>query len=341
MKFLKDIFNPLRIIFFVIIILIIIAMLATFYLINGSAEINPETEFGVTFSQITAEEMKIDWKNAYEDIIDDLGVKKIRLIAYWPLIEKNKGEYSFDDLDWQINKAKENEVKIILAVGSKLPGYSGSYLPEWAKELNEEEKKENALLFIKEVVAHYNVEETIKVWQIENNPFQKSLENFLEIDKDFLNQEISLVRETDFLRRPIMLTVKNKLSNWFKPAASSDILGISVYENNWSEYINYINIPVNPIFYKKMSGLVKYLTDVDNIIIIDFQAEPRGPKSISKMTSTEWEKSMSLLKFKESIIYAKKTGFDEIYLTGAEWWYHLKKDGNNAFWDEAKNLWSK
>jgi len=340
MTFLKNIFNPLRIILIVFFILLFLFIFIFIYLMSGSVESNSEIDFGITFSQISAEEMNIDWQKTYVNILDDLGVKKLRLIAYWSLIENNKGEYLFNDLDWQINNAKKRGTEVILAVGSKLPGSSECYLPEWAKELNKEEKQESSLLFLKEVINHYSSEEIIKSWQIEDNPFQKTSEKCVEIDKEFLNKEISLVKETDFTRRPVMLTVSGELGNWFSPALISDNLGISVYRNNWTQYWGYFNYPIRPVFYKKMSDLIKFFTEINDVIIIELQAEPRGSKLISEMFSQEWDRSMSLDKFKDTISYIKRAGFDEVYLRGAEWWYYMKGKGNNSFWNEAKKLWS-
>jgi len=340
-KFFKNIFNPLRIISIVFFILLFFFIAIFIYLMFGSLESNSEIDFGVTFSQTSAEELNVNWQRAYTNILDDLGVRKLRLIAYWSLIEGNKGEYSFNDLDWQINNAKKRGAEVVLAVGSKLPGSAECYLPEWAKGLSKEEKQENALLFLKEVVNHYNSEGIIKSWQIEDNPFQKTSEECVEIDKEFLNKEVSLVKELNFSDKPIMLTVSGELNNWFKPALMSDNLGISVYRNVWSKTFGYIDYPIQPVFYNKMSNLVKKITGVDKIIIIELQAEPIGPKSIIDMSSTEWENSMSLNKFQDTINYVKRTGFDEVYFKGVEWWYYMKGEGNNSFWSVAKEIWAK
>ena len=340
-KFFKNIFNPLRIISIVFFILLFLCIIFFVYLMFGSFESNPEINFGVTFSQISAEKLKIDWQKAYTDILDDLGVRKLRLVAYWPLIEANKGEYLFNDFYWQINNAKERDAEVILIIGSELPGSSECHIPGWTKELSKEEKQESALLFLKEVVNHYNSEEIIKSWQIEDDPFQKTSEECVEIDKEFLNKEISLVRELDFSKKPITLTVSSELNNWFKSALISDNLGISIYRNKWFRSFGYISYPIQPVFYKKMSNLVELFTEVDDIIITELQAEPRGPKSIIEMSYIEWNKSMSLDKFKDTISYAKKTGFDEIYFKGVEWWYYLKGEGDNSFWDTAKEIWAK
>ena len=43
-------------------------------------------------------------------------------------------------------------------------------------------------------------------------------------------------------------------------------------------------------------------------------------------------------KFNEMIDFASKTGFDQQYLWGAEWWYWMKEQGYSEHWEIAKKL---
>jgi hypothetical protein len=55
----------------------------------------------------------------------------------------------------------------------------------------------------------------------------------------------------------------------------------------------------------------------------------------------EQKKTMDLEQFKKNIEFAKKTGLDEFYLWGSEWWYWLKEKHNDSgIWEEAKKLFS-
>ena len=63
-------------------------------------------------------------------------------------------------------------------------------------------------------------------------------------------------------------------------------------------------------------------------------------KDLAQMTKEETDKSLDLKQFNKNIVFAKKAGFDEIYLWGVEWWYFLKvKRGQTDLWNEAKKLW--
>jgi hypothetical protein len=311
------------------------------YLFTGQAPNVSKIDFGITFSQYFAEKMELDWQKTYLAILDELGVKKLRLIAYWQKIEPNQGEYSFVDLDWQIKEAEKREAQVILAVGRKLPRWPECHIPDWARELDESEQQEKILLLLSKIVKHYQGNRTIKIWQIENEPFLKSFGECPRLDKQFLEKEINLVRELDADKRPILLTASGELSSWVQPASRADVFGTTLYRIVWSDTLErHIKYPIPPVFYYKRAQLVKWLTGVEKMVIIELQAEPWNHLMIYETTLKEQAKTMDLERFKGIISYTKQTGFNEAYLWGAEWWYWLKeKHNNDTFWQEAKNLW--
>ena len=73
-----------------------------------------EVNFGVTFSNYYAMELGLDWKAAYLATLDDLGVKNLRLAAYWSEIEPENDAFNFDSLDFEINEAEKRNAKVIL-----------------------------------------------------------------------------------------------------------------------------------------------------------------------------------------------------------------------------------
>ena len=76
---------------------------------------------GATFSHPYAEYLGNDWRANYIALLDDLGIKHLRLVAYWDKIEKIPGEYDFSDMDWEVAQAREHKANIILAFGRKVP----------------------------------------------------------------------------------------------------------------------------------------------------------------------------------------------------------------------------
>jgi len=47
---------------------------------------------------------------------------------------------------------------------------------------------------------------------------------------------------------------------------------------------------------------------------------------------------MDVDKMKEIVSFAKKTGFARQYMWGAEWWYWMKKEGHNEYWEYGKTI---
>jgi len=329
-----------RVILALILFSLIFGLIYAWYMLTGKSKPAEDISYGITFSQLFAEQMRLDWKEAYIAMLDDLGVRKIRLIAYWPKIEPNKDNYYFDDLDWQIEEAGKRGVEVILVMGVRGPRWPECHIPDWAQSLNREEQQEKILAILREIIKRYRDNNTIKAWQVENEPFLKSFGECEALSKDFLLREISLVRGLDFKKsRPVILTASGELSSWTQPAFYADTLGTSLYRLVHSDRWGYIKYPLKPVFYLKRANQVKWITGVDKIILIELQAEPWDHKMIYEIDADRQARTMNLNIFNENLEYARQTGFDEIYLWGAEWWYSKKIRGNNVLWNRAKELW--
>ena len=324
------------IIFLIILILIITVFILYFFV--GKAHSVEKVEWGVTFSKRYAEDLGLDWKEVFLAILDDLKVKKLRVLAYWDEVEPEEGEYNFEDLDWQINEIEKRNGEIILAVGRRMPRWPECFEPEWVKMFSEKEKQPKILGFIQETINHYKDRESIKIWQIENEPFLRTFGQCPWIDKKFLEKEIALVRHID-LSRPIMITESGEFSTWIGGARRADILGTSLYRKVCSKWLGYVKYPIPPVFYQRKSNLIKFLFDIDEIIAIEVQAEPWGHKSTQEMTVEEQDISMSFEQFEDVLEYTRRAGFEKAYLWGVEWWYWRKNNFNDPrFWNRAKEL---
>ncbi len=309
------------------------------YFFVGKAKPVEKIDFGITFSKIYAEELNLDWKEAYLAILDDLNVKKLRLIAYWQEIEPFEEIFDWDDLDWQIDEAEKRGIEIILAVGQRLPRWPECHVPKWAQDLSKEERQEELLVAISEVINRYKDREAIKFWQVENEPFLGTFGECSKLDKKFLDREIALARNLDSSRK-IILTESGEFSTWVGAARRADILGTTLYRTIWSKHLKiYIRYPIPAIFYQRKTALIKKFFDIEKIIVIELQAEPWGPKPTVDLSLKEQSKSMNLEKFQEIIDYTKRAGFSEAYLWGVEWWYWLKEVyKDESMWEAVKNL---
>lgn len=320
-------------------VLLVLIIIVFCYFFVGKAKPVEKIDFGVTFSKIYAQELGLDWKEAYLSILDDLRIKKIRLVAYWPEIEPGEGIFDFENLDWQVNEAEQKGAEIIMAVGRRLPRWPECHVPEWAQDLSEKGQQEEILDIISEVVNRYKDREAIKFWQVENEPFLGTFGECPKLDKKFLDREIALVRELDPSRK-IILTESGEFSTWIGAARRTDIMGTTLYRTVWAKYFRfYIRYPIPAIFYQRKTALIKKLFDVDKIIVVELQAEPWGPKPTQELSLEEQFKSMNQKELREIIDYTKRAGFSEAYLWGAEWWYWLKQvHEDDSMWEEAKKL---
>lgn len=292
--------------------------------------------FGVTFSKPWAKELGLNWRETFQKILDDLGIKKIRLPAYWTEIEPASGKMDFADLDWQIAEAEKRGVKIILAVGQRLPRWPECHIPEWAKELSVSEQQQKLLSVLGLIINRYKNSSAIEYWQIENEPFFSSFGICPELDKKFFSKEIALVKSLD--NRPIIVSASGELDPWFSAAKRADVLGTTMYRIVYNSKLGYVRYPLPPSFFHLKANLVKIFSGTKKIIVTELQAEPWGPQAIYEMTLEERDKSLNFEQFKKNIEYARQVGFSDAYLWGVEWWYWEKLNGRPEFWKEAQKL---
>lgn len=331
--------------FFILLVVVLVIFLAWIcYFFLGSPPVAKNILWGVDYSQMQAESLKLNWKETYLAILENLGAKNIKLHTQWDFVEGDKNnEYYFDDIDWQLQKAKENKAKIIYVLGMKTGRWPECHIPNWVKSLPEQQQKEEVLQYIKEVVLRYKNDKTINYWQVENEPFFAFGEcpAWYYNDKDFLEKEISLVKSLDSTR-PIIVTDSGEISSWFKPAKVGDVVGITMYRKVWMNFYNIIGFPMGYLFtpmnYWRRAEIIKSFFKKD-VICIELQAEPWLSKPYHDAPIEEQLKSMNLEQFKKNISFAKQTGIDKFYLWGVEWWYWLKTTQNQPqIWLQAKTL---
>lgn len=299
---------------------------------------NRDIKWGVAFSKPYATELNLDWQKLYDDMIKDLGVKTIRLPVYWNDIEKERREYDFKDYDWMLEKAKENDIDIVLVVGQRLPRWPECHRPKWLNSLTQEKQDRELLLWIENIIKRYQKYENIIMWQVENEPFLTLFGECKKVNPALLKKEIDLVKSLD--KRPVLITDSGELSLWMRSSKVGDYLGTTVYRivhNSTIGYWSYFWMPAS--FYRFKSRL--NLRSWDKMLISELQAEPWYPNQKTALTTeiNEQFKSMNPEKFDKNIKYAKKIGFPQVYLWGVEWWGWLKEEhGDNAIWERAKEV---
>lgn len=326
---------------FKIIILISLILWLMYYILsfrNSSEDI----KYGVSFNTLYARELGLDWQKVYDSIVTDLGVKKIRLAAHWDMVEPQKDQFNFRELDYQIDKASNNSVEIVLALGKRLPRWPECHLPDWALDLSKEEQEKEILDYIEVVINRYKNNSNIKIWQVENEPYLGifAQEHCRYFDKDFLKQEIELVRKLD-PERKIMITDSGELSTWRKSYNDGDVFGTTLYVYAWNSVMGEFRNFILPGFYSARKNVWNVLYGKREAVIAELALEPWLDKPVVKESIQVQINRMSPEKFENVLKFAQKTGFETQYLWGAEWWYYMNLQGEDWYWQKGKEIFSK
>lgn len=300
-------------------------------------------EWNLTFSAKFSRQLGLDWQKNFEAILQEIKPSKIRLVAYWDEIEKEPGQFDFSETDWLVQKAKEKNIPVILVMGLKVPRWPECHEPFWLKNQNSNLKSQKLLNYIKEVVNHYKDEPNIYAWQVENEPFLFFGECGT-VNNKILDEEINLARSLDS-KHPILITDGGEAGLWYKAAKRGDIFGTTMYRNTYPRFLGpifgNIEYPISPAFFRIKEKIIRFLINdySKRFIVIELQAEPWSHVELAKTPVEEQIKLFSPDYFKDTIRYAKETGFDEYYLWGAEWWYWMKeKQGHPEYWETARDL---
>ena len=298
--------------------------------------------WGATFSEKLSRELGLDWKENFTAFLDELKPRAVRLVAYWDDIEKEHGAFDFSETDWLFEKAAQTDTRVIFALGMKAPRWPECHIPKWAKELDAEKREEVLRAYLSAVIERYRANNVIAMWQVENEPYL-AFGDCPERGVRFLEQEVALVKLLDPVR-PILTTDGGEFGLWYRAAEEGDAFGTTMYRKVYPKVIGprfgVVEYPLAPSFFRfKEWAVRRILGDQQKpFVVIELQAEPWGSKHISQLAIEEQNNIFGPDYFKETIEYAKETGFNEYYLWGAEWWYWKKKQGDERYWDIAKEL---
>ena len=303
------------------------------------ADINLKHEpgfFGITYSKKYAENIGLDWQEAYIDILDELNVKYVRIPVYWDQVEKQPGVFDFSDYDFLIEEGEKRGVKFILNTGMRVARWPECHFPGWVSTTDTEALQNRTMKMLEATVSHFKKYDSIEYWQVENEPLLNSFGVCPESDYDFLKEEVAFVKTLD--ERPIIITATGELSFWKKEAKIADVFGSTMYRVVYNSLTGYIRYPYPASFYTKKAEMAGM--DLSNVFVIELQAEPWIPEqNIPNIYDMSYQKSFDIDQFKANAQFAINTGFKRTYLWGAEWWYFKHKlGGNSDYWEFAKTL---
>lgn len=296
--------------------------------------------WGVTFSQYYAtENLRLDWRTVYLAMLDELKPKQLRLIAYWQYLEPSRGEFRFDDLDWQVAEAAKRGITITLAVGQKVPRWPECHWPGWVREETSDRFAPDLFSYLRAVVEHYRGEKAIVRWQVENEPLFRLFGVCPSPDPALLDREVALVHEVD-ATRPVMLTDAGELSTWRGIEGRSEILGTTLYRTVWNQYTGWWTHIWPPSWYTFRAWVATHLKGTEEVVISELQAEPwaSGNRDLITIPFDEQTERFNVEEFDRTVAFARATGISEITLWGAEWWYWRKEHGDPSFWEQGKRI---
>ena len=299
----------------------------------------PPYTYGVTYRFPYAEALGLDWKQTYVQMIEDLGVKHIRVPVYWNVVEKEKGKYDFASVDFQIQEAEKARAHVILAIGRRVPGWPECHIPGWAEELQMDKQQEELLKVMSATVERYKNSSALSAWQVENEPFLTQFGECPELPvAKYLDQEIAMVRTLD-PSRPIVVTDSGELSIWIRAANRADIFGSTLYRKVYADsFERYINYHWPAIFFRAKEGFVRVFHKDKPIINIELQAEPWTTKGITNTSFEEQAITFGKGSLTENVEFAHRSGFDTTYFWGVEYWYWAERQGHPEFLEEARSF---
>lgn len=318
--------------------LVVLAVIILFFIYFNLPVKTPDKNFelGVTYSARYAADIGLDKKETLAAIFDELGVRKIRIPAYWDLTEPENDHYDFSEIDWQLEEAKKRNAEVVLVVGEKVPRWPECFKPGWINDGDSENKNRELLSYIIQIIKRYKDNPAIVYWQVENEPYLP-FGICPGYDSDIVDQEIALVKLLDPGRK-IIITDSGELSLWMQAARRADIFGTTLYRSVVTEKFGGLafDYPIGPNFFRFKHWLANTLVGKKDIIIVELQGEPWLRGRTTDQPLEEQLKAMDAEKLQKNVEFAKKTGFSPIYIWGAEWWYWLKTEkGYPQAWDKA------
>jgi hypothetical protein len=293
--------------------------------------------YGASFSPEQATALGLDWKETYQALLSDLGIKRFRLNSYWDVLEPKQGEYDYSSLDYELEQAKAHGATVTLSIGLRQPRYPECHQPGWASSMSKNDQDQALYSFVTQVVNRYKNDSTIESWQLENEAVNTVFGVCAHYDRDRLISEFGLVKRLDS-SRPVIMSVSNEYG---LPVGDPrpDEFSLSVYRivNNAHLPGGYFTYPFTPLFHGLRAAIIERFIHRP-VFVGELQAEPWGPKFLADMSMDEQNKSMDAAKLTSIVQYARDTGLSTFDLWGAEWWYWRLQHGDPSVWAAAKQI---
>ncbi len=295
--------------------------------------------FGATFVPNYARQFGLEPKDTMQAMIDDLGIRRFRLVSYWKDIERTPGVYNFDELDWQFQKVEAVGGQVALAIGLRQPRWPECHGPAWAMAQPQDIWEEDLKVFMGEVINRYKDSPALVEYQLENEYFLSVFGECPDFSRDRLIDEYEFVKLRD-PNTPVTISRSNNGVGLPIGEPRPDKFALTVYKRVWDKTITkrYFEYPFPAWFYGSLAGWGEIFTDRD-LYIHEIQTEAwlADGYSMENAPIEELYKSLSPERLADRMDYGVATGMRTIDLWGVEWWYQMKTQRNAPeLWETAK-----
>lgn len=315
-------------------------------------------QFGTTFSQLQCRYLELDYQTAFRQIAA-LRFDWLRLCCYWNEIEPQANQFDFTILDWLLEECERCGIKVILAVGMKVPRWPEFHFPDWLSDRYETGSgktpldfrspavAEQTLRFVEAVVHHTRQASAIHYWQIENEPFTRlEITGGRFLSADFVQQEVHLLRQLIHPHQKILLTgaITLPFGNAavdevaFQECLSlADAVGINVYSKVPIGQSCFYIEPHASFWKTLQSWQTRLQTSNKAAWIAEAQAEPWEPHQLVP-TKGIFHPSSSPQRAADLVQKLVALRYQTILLWGCEYWYWHLQQGRPFWWEAMQQL---
>jgi hypothetical protein len=306
---------------------------------------------GTTFSPLQCYYMNLDFRKVFQQVTT-LGLNRIRLGAYWNVIQKNQNEFDFSELDWLLDQCDRANIEVALVVGMKVPRWPEYHFPQWvsdryntgagdlALDRRSPEVAALTLQFVEKVMNHCRLAPAVKYWQVENEPFTRlEITGGRFLSPEFVKQEVDLVRSLVYDNQKILVTNAIHLPTpkptedepaFMDSLQIADAVGINVYSKVPAGPTGYLE-PL-PAFWQQLEQWQTALQQYNREAwIAEAQAEPWEAGQLVAMEKPNYP-SASPWRMRSLVTQLTQLGYGTVLLWGCEYWYWQKQQGNNLWW---------
>jgi len=299
-------------------------------------------KIGTTFVPNYARYFESEPKEVLGAMINDLGIKRYRLVSYWNNHEPESDQYDFTELDWQFDMIEEAGGEIALSIGLRQPRWPECHGPEWAMAKSVPEWTEDLKEYMQVTIERYKDRDVLVEYQLENEFLLTVFGDCPDHSRERLIEEYNFVKTIDDTRPLIVNRSNNAVPSWPVNEPRADKVGAAVYKRVWDKTITKRNFeyPLPSWFYSFLAGGTELTTGRESIIH-ELQMESWLAEGLDyDMRDAPLDNLYETFgpdRVESRIQYAVNTGIRDIDLWGVEWWYQLKTQRNAPeIWDTAK-----